>query len=112
MNINANDVSNINIESTIQKMDQQRFQNMSRYHSMNSPSRMSEDSFTLSNYAVEFKDLKGMLERETGIRKDEKAKSERTKDRDKKDKRDRRDRRGKYEADIEEDSEGLIDDWG
>ena len=96
-------VNSDNLDAIIQKMEQQRLKSIARLHSMNSTSPRSEDYFTLSNYAIEFKDFKGMLEEEPGIRKDEAAKSKKNK-------------KGKSKTNSKKNNgrspEGHIDHWG
>lgn len=129
--INSN--VDIDVKSVMPKSEQQRAQNVARHNPENFQASMREDFLTLSNYAVEFKDFNEMLEKEPEIREDEAAKSEKRNKEDeedkeaKEDKEDREDKedkdlkKGKYKTyaiydkkDLynDEDSEGIIDQWG
>jgi len=91
--------TDINIESIVQKTEQQRFKNISSVHSMNSVAHTNEDILTLSSYAVEFKEFREMLEEQSTIRKDERTKSKNVKKKGKKSKY------KKYNESVEDEDE-------
>lgn len=93
MDIRTDKSGNIDFESRIQ---QRRIREVSRYDSKISPERKSEDHLTLSERAIKFKELKGLLEQMSEVRR-EKVSDLREKI-----------KQGEYEVDSEEVAEEII----